>query len=146
MSVDDVDELRRAFSGLVRSMGLLRPDTTPCGLKMAPSEAHAIVELLDVGPMTPRVLAECLQLEKSTVTRLIDQLHERGWVRRVANKADGRSVVVELTAAGNRAASKVVVARKELFARVIGELSVSERQVVVSSVSRFCEVASHVAK
>jgi DNA-binding MarR family transcriptional regulator len=143
---DDVTELRQAFSGLVRSLGLLRPDTTPCGLKMAPSEAHAMVELLDSGAMTPRMLAGCLHLEKSTVTRLVDQLCERGWVRRVANTQDARSVMIQLTAAGTRSARRVVVAREELFARVLSELNAAERKAVVSSVARFCEAASRATK
>src|SRR4051794_37386719 len=112
-------DVHRAFVGVVRALGLMRPDTTPCGQRMSVTDAHTIGELLDSGALTQRELGERLRLEKSTVSRLIDELVADGVAKRRPNPADGRSVLIELTAKGRRRAEKLHAARLELFARLL---------------------------
>jgi DNA-binding MarR family transcriptional regulator len=57
-------------------------------------------------------LARLLQLDKSSVTGLVDRAERRGLVTRVPSAADRRSVLVRLTAAGQSQAA----AAGELFA------------------------------
>ena len=56
--------------------------------------------LRDHGSMTPSELGERLIVTRATVTGLLDSLERRGFVRRSANPADRRSLVVEITPAG----------------------------------------------
>jgi DNA-binding MarR family transcriptional regulator len=56
--------------------------------------------LRDRGSITPSELGERLIVTRATVTGLLDSLEQRGFVRRTANAADRRSVVVGLTPAG----------------------------------------------
>jgi DNA-binding MarR family transcriptional regulator len=56
--------------------------------------------LRDHGPMPPSVLSERLIVTRATVTGVIDSLERRGFVRRSANPADRRSLLVEITPAG----------------------------------------------
>jgi DNA-binding MarR family transcriptional regulator len=139
--VPDAGRLEAAFVGVVRSLGLLRPDTTPCGQPMSITEAHALGELSADGPLTQRDLAARLRLEKSTVSRLVGQLEERGLVDRHPNPADGRSLLVELTALGRKRARRLEGARKELFGRLIAELSPRDRRLVVDGLGRLAEAA-----
>ncbi len=48
----DAAKLQASFSAVVRALGLLRPDTTPCGQRMSVTEAHALGELHGAGPLT----------------------------------------------------------------------------------------------
>jgi DNA-binding MarR family transcriptional regulator len=142
MSVaDDCASLQASFVALIRELGLLRPDTTPCGEPMSISEAHAIGELFDSGALTQRELGKRLRLEKSTVSRLVDELATRGLVKRTSHPDDGRSVLVSLTPAGRRRAARLVGARQELFTRLLADLSPAERRSVVRSVRRLAEAA-----
>lgn len=50
-------------------------------------------------------LGRTLRLEKSSLTGLVDRVERKGLVRRVASKADGRAVTVELTKPGARLAA-----------------------------------------
>jgi DNA-binding MarR family transcriptional regulator len=50
--------------------------------------------------MTPSELGERLIVTRATVTGLLDSLERTGFVRRSANPADRRSLVVEITPAG----------------------------------------------
>jgi len=56
--------------------------------------------LRDHGPMSPSELGERLIVTRATVTGLLDSLERRGFVSRSANRADRRSLVVEITPAG----------------------------------------------
>ena len=47
----DAEQLQSAFIGVVRALGLLRPDTTPCGQQMSITEAHALGDLYARGPV-----------------------------------------------------------------------------------------------
>ena len=56
--------------------------------------------LRDHGPMSPSVLSDRLIVTRATVTGVIDSLERRGFVRRSANPADRRGLIVEITPAG----------------------------------------------
>ncbi|HEY5856601.1 MAG TPA: MarR family transcriptional regulator [Aldersonia sp.] len=51
--------------------------------------------ILRVGPTTPSELARRTELPSSTVTRVLDRLEARGYIRRVPDPDDRRRVVVE---------------------------------------------------
>ncbi len=56
--------------------------------------------LRDHGSMTPSELGERLIVTRATVTGLVDSLERAGYVRRSANPADRRSLVVDITPGG----------------------------------------------
>jgi DNA-binding MarR family transcriptional regulator len=56
--------------------------------------------LRDHGPMSPSALSDRLIVTRATITGVVDSLAGRGFVRRSANPADRRSLVVEITPAG----------------------------------------------
>ena len=136
MSATDAQRLETAFSGVVRALGLLRPDTTPCGQPISITEAHAISELAVAGPLTQNEIADRLRLQKSTVSRLVDQLVDERLVKRTPNPADGRSVLVALTAKGTNRADRLGAARTALFENLMGGMSASDRKVVIAGLSR----------
>ncbi len=74
-------------------------------------------------PHTVRGLAQTLNISKPAITRAIDRLSELGLVKRKADEADRRSVLVQRTVKGS-------VALREL-----GDLIVSTTQVVKDTVA-----------
>jgi len=54
------------------------------------------------GPVTPTDLAEFLGMPPTTLSATLQRLERAGAVRRRRNPDDGRSVLVELTASGER--------------------------------------------
>src|SRR3984957_2969347 len=87
---------------------------------------------------TIKELAGFLQLDKSSITGLVDRAQERGLVRRVASTLDGRSVHVRITAAGRALLERETVTFEEEIAVLVSDLSPSER-------SRLSVLASLVA-
>jgi len=73
-------------------------------------------------------LARALTLSHSGAVRLVDQLVQRGLVRRTPSEHDRRAVAVRLTPAGRRAAQRVAAARHAALAEALAPLSPSDRE------------------
>jgi MarR family transcriptional repressor of emrRAB len=72
-------------------------------------------------------LAGALRVTHSRAVRVVDQLAADGLARRAASAADRRVVLVELTPAGRRLATRVMAARAEVIRASLGGLSAAER-------------------
>jgi DNA-binding MarR family transcriptional regulator len=85
----------RTADMLFDSIGrLLRP------LNVSAAGGLVLGILRDHGRMSPSELGERLIVTRATVTGLLDSLERRGYVRRSANPADRRSLIVEITPVG----------------------------------------------
>src|ERR687898_2034180 len=109
MSRERVDDLQGRLVAFVRAFGLHRGDETPCGAPIPVSEAHALTVLDEAGRdgVGQGELARRLRLTKSTVSRFVDQLADKGWAERRSRPDDGRRRAVVLTAAGREVAAEV---------------------------------------
>jgi MarR family transcriptional repressor of emrRAB len=74
------------------------------------------------------MLARALSLSHSGAVRLVDQLAERGLVRRSRNTRDRRAVAIELTPKGRREAARVAAARHEALEQALAPLTDKERE------------------
>ena len=96
-----------------------------------PESGAAALSMLANFLEQPRVglLHQALGLTPSGAVRMVDKLEAGGWVRRGPG-GDGRSTSVSLTAAGRRAAGRVVAARGEVLADALSVLCDGEREVL----------------
>lgn len=145
MSPDDDSSLDFALADLVRALGLHRPDRTCCGQPFSPSEALTLLLLNDSGPLPQRDLAASLDLEKSTVSRLLDGLARRGLLRRTPHPDGGRSQLAELTDAGTRQVAQLRVARRQRLERLLEAIPAEDRAAVVKAIHQLTE-AGHVTR
>ena len=141
MSRTDVEQVHASFVGVVRALGLIRPDTTPCGQPLSLTHAHSISELHSDGPLSQQALASRLRLQKSTVSRLVDELGRDGTVERRPNPDDRRSVLIALTPVGRRKAERLREAQTELFARLLADTSTDDRRQLVDLLDRLARAA-----
>jgi MarR family transcriptional regulator, lower aerobic nicotinate degradation pathway regulator len=86
---------------------------------------------------TIKELAGLLQLDKSSVTGLVDRAQERGLVRRLASTVDRRSVQVAITPRGRRLIDQASAAFGAQIAELVADLSPTQR-------NRLSEIASSV--
>lgn len=77
----------------------------PLGVKV--SQINVLISVAKFGPVAPGVVGEVLRLEKSTLSRSIERLRARGWIR-VRPGDDDRSHRLEITAAGRRLLEKTL--------------------------------------
>ncbi|MFI7635295.1 MarR family winged helix-turn-helix transcriptional regulator [Nonomuraea sp. NPDC049400] len=135
----DERELQDAVARFVRAFGLHQPDQTPCGRPIPVSEAHALGELARDGALRQSELAQRLRLEKSTTSRLVTQLINRGWAERTPAPDDGRGVLVQLTPAGGNAAEQLAKARAARFSSILDRVPEGERDGVLHALEILTE-------
>ncbi len=107
MANPDANALRTLIHAFIRRFGLLDQSRTPCGMPLATSDAHALMELQRDPGLEQVELATRLGLSKSAVSRMLVRLEERGLVRRARSQADGRAHDLRLSARGERLATQV---------------------------------------
>ncbi len=81
-------------------------------------------------------LARLLQLDKSSVTGLVDRAEQRGLVRRTASALDRRSVHVTLTAAGRELINQGTAAFEAEIAVLVAGLTPALRTRLSATASR----------
>lgn len=87
-------------------------------------------------------LARHLELDKSSVTGLIDRAEARGLVKRAADPDDGRAVRVRLTRKGRRLATAGAAEVAEELAAVVADLTEAERGRLAGLLSEVAASAS----
>jgi DNA-binding MarR family transcriptional regulator len=91
--------MRELIRMLVRNLGILeKSDAACCGISIA--QCHAIVEIGRSGEISLNKLAEILMLDKSTMSRTINNLVESGLVIRELHPEDRRFVSIKLSEKG----------------------------------------------
>jgi DNA-binding MarR family transcriptional regulator len=135
----DVAMLQERLAGFIRAFGLHQPEHTPCGQPIPVSEAHALIELARDAPFPQAELGRRLLLEKSTISRLVDQLVARGWVERGQDPRDRRATSLSLTAAGRQAAANLANARRQKFAQLFAAVPETERETVLQALKTLTE-------
>lgn len=120
--VPNSQELQTLIVSFVRAFGLHNPEMTPCGQPISVSEAHALMELEQERGIRQQVLADRLNLEKSTVSRLVKKLENRGWIERTTDPADTRAFLLRLTEAGRKNGQRIQQARTETFENLLESL------------------------
>jgi DNA-binding MarR family transcriptional regulator len=96
-------------------------------LDITQAEAHVLAQVAKAGPTPIATLHREFGRKRSTLTNVVDRLEQRKLVRRRPNPDDRRSLVVHLTASGERVARRVTEVLDELESEVRGV--VSERDV-----------------
>ncbi len=81
-------------------------------------------------------VATVMNLDKSSVTGLVDRAERRGLVRRTTTPEDGRAVRVGLTARGQKLAQKLTTQVDRELARLVEGLSEAQRQTLLTIASQ----------
>jgi DNA-binding MarR family transcriptional regulator len=98
------------------------------GLTRARLSALSVVVF--AGPLTLGALAEAEGVRPATMTNIVTALERDGLVRRKPNAADGRSVLIEATAAGIRALQRGRARRINEIAERLDDLDPDELALV----------------
>lgn len=109
---------------------------------MSSAEAHAITILRATG-LQQGVLGERIGLGKSSMSRLVDGLEQRGWVHRVSDPPDGRARILELTDKGHEVATDVVRRRAQRLSTLLEHVPASRRRSVIEALRLLTKAGHH---
>lgn len=126
MTASNPERVHALLLQLIRDAGLLQPDVSRGGPDaLSLSEGFALSELSG-RPLPQPDLARRLHLEKSTVSRLVTVLQERGLVARERHPDNRRMWVVRLTDAGAATAQRVTDRYRLQHSALLKGLSTAE--------------------
>jgi len=106
--------------------------------------ALAVIEG-DERRLTPTEVSERTLTSSATVTSTLDVLEYNGWVRRVPNPDDRRSVLIEITDEGRALANRFLPGIRVLEQAVLAGLSRSERATLLKLLGKVLHGAAAVA-
>lgn len=136
--IDAVLAASRAMIAVAtKSLGTVAEETTI-------AQYRALVVLASRGPQRMVDLAEALEVAPSTAGRMCDRLVRKGLIRRHRGRADRRSVLVSITAAGRQVVDQATARRRELIAAILGNLPAAQQPAVAGALSAFAAAAGEV--
>jgi DNA-binding MarR family transcriptional regulator len=126
-------EATEAFMNVVRSseVGLAQISRLLRPFDLSPTGGLVLSALADDGPLSPSALSDRLIVTRATMTGLLDSLERRGYLRRVPNPDDRRSLLVEITPRGGRIADELRRVIHAAEAEWLAPLSTTERRTLV---------------
>ncbi len=97
------------------------------------------------GPITPGDIGERTLVSSGTVTGTLDQLEYRGWVRRLPNPDDRRSVLVEITDEGRAVADRLLPGIRQLEQAFLSGLTATELATLMKLLAKALDGLARVA-
>jgi len=124
--------LRELIRVLVRNLGILeKSDSSCCGVTIA--QCHAIVEIGRVKKIALVDLADLLGLDKSTMSRTINNLVESGFVIRDLDTENRRYVKIQLTDDGTKVFESIEESMGEYYRGIFSSIPEDKRGQVLES-------------
>jgi DNA-binding MarR family transcriptional regulator len=134
MTGHESSTLRELVRILVRHLGILeKSDLSCCGVSLA--QCHAIVEIGRKGKINLNDLADLMGVDKSTMSRTINNLVESGLAARDLDNDDRRYVVIQLTEDGRRFFENTETGMERYFQSVLERIPEDKRGQVLESLT-----------
>jgi len=126
------NELRELLRILVRDLGILeKSDASCCGISLA--QCHAIVEIGRADKISLVDLADILGLDKSTMSRTINNLVDAGLVLRELDMENRRYVIIQLTDNGKSIFENTEESMNNYYQDVFNSIPEDKRNQIIES-------------
>ncbi len=126
------DILRELLRILIRDLGVLeKSDASCCGVSLA--QCHAIVEIGRKEKISLVDLASLLGLDKSTMSRTINNLVESDLALRDLDMENRRYVIIQLTEKGKSIFSNIEESMDEYYQSIFNSIPENKRNQVLES-------------
>lgn len=134
-------DLREIVRILVRNLGLLeRNKSCCCGVTLA--QCHAIVEIGRAKEINLNSLAELLNLEKSTMSRTINNLVNESLVLREVHTENRRYIKIKLTEKGEEIFKEIEQTMEDYYNEVISLVPSNKKEQVLESMQILVNVVN----
>lgn len=137
----DTVELHRVLSELVRVYQFRDRDRICC-YDVSVTQCYALEALVVRGPLTMNELAAELYMDKSTASRVIDTLENKGYAQRTANPDDGRSLLLAATTAGRGLHARIEEGILEGERRLLADFDHGVRRSMGRLIGRLAKAAA----
>lgn len=129
-----IDEVGLMIQKLVRVFQLFERDQIKTH-GFTTSQCYTMLELYKSGSLTMNELSEKMNLNSSTMTRILDNLVRDKYISRDRDKPDRRIVLVSLTDSGKEAAKNLDITVKEYYKKIIANIPEGQVDDILKSVN-----------
>lgn len=129
-----VDEIGLMMQRLVRALQLFERDQIKA-YGFTTSQCYTILELYKSASLTMNELSERMNLNSSTMTRILDNLVRDKYISRDKDESDRRIVVVSLTDTGKKAAEELDTIVKQYYKKIIENIPEGQVEEILKSVN-----------
>jgi DNA-binding MarR family transcriptional regulator len=134
----NVNTLRELLRLLIRNLGILEKDEASCcGVTIG--QCHTIVEIGRAKKTSLNDLAQILSLDKSTMSRNINNLVNQGLVERKPDESDRRYIKLQLTDSGKEIFKTIEEGMNNYYENVLKSIPNSKRGQVIESLNLLLE-------
>jgi DNA-binding MarR family transcriptional regulator len=132
MEIQGGNYLRELLRVLVRNLGMLeKSEASCCGTTIA--QCHAIVEIGRGDRVSLNELADVLDLDKSTMSRTINNLVSDNLVVRETHSEDRRYITIKLTERGREVFRSIENSMEIYYKSILKSIPEDKREQVLES-------------
>ncbi len=132
--------LRELIRVLVRNLGILeKSDASCCGVTI--TQCHAIVEIGRLGKVSLVDLADLLDVDKSTMSRTVNNLVDTGLALRELDTDNRRYVVIQLTDEGRKVFLSIEKSMETYYKDIFCSIPEEKRGQVLESLTLLTDAA-----
>lgn len=132
-----IEKVRDSSRRVVRELGFMKPTVGATGLPI--SAVHALIEIGGRESLTAAALGDVLNLEKSSVSRMLRKLVEAGEIEERENPDDARSKILSLTDRGRGMLERIDHFGRSQVEGAFGHLSHDQRRIVVAGLDDYAD-------
>ena len=138
-----------AYASLCRTGEALLGELDRCiaaAFAMPQAAATALAVIDGAGaPLTPSQVSDRVLVASATMTATLDLLEYRGWIRRVPNPGDRRSVLIEITPDGRATADQLLPGIRTVEKSILSALAPGERAHLLDLLAKVLARAAEAA-
>jgi DNA-binding MarR family transcriptional regulator len=86
-------------------------------------------------------MADALEIQSSSMSRLSDRLFAKGLIDRRTSPTDRREITLALTLKGRRMVDRVLQRRRREIAEIVSAIPAAKRQVLIDGLRLFSEAS-----
>jgi len=109
--------------------------------QVSAAQLRVLLLVAQYGSMNLNALADELEAIPSSASRLCDRLIAAGWLTRQPNERNRREVILGLSRSGRRLLDDLAASRRSAFARVLAAMAPTDRQALLTGLTRFNEAS-----
>lgn len=118
-------------------MNLSSINRNSCCCSISDAQCFVFVEIGRNGGISVKELADNLRLDKSGISRTVDELVRKGLVKRQQSKTDRRYVVLDLTNKGTARFNKIESEMDQRFTEILKRIPRDKRRQVIEGLELY---------
>ena len=116
------------------------------GKNINKTQLRALTFIKNYGAINMTELCNMLNIEKGSLTTMIDDLVEKGYVERVNDKKDRRRYIIVMTEGGDELSDSFMTFLKESLEKKISEIGVDDMASVIDSMEKIIQFTESISK